>query len=46
MFYYYFLFFSFFFMFFSCFFILASQLNSDLLKSDPDLSNDYFATNY
>ena len=27
-------------MFFSCFFILASQLNSDLLKSDPDLSNE------
>ena len=23
-----------------CFSILASQLNSDLLKSDPDLSND------
>ena len=33
-------------MFFSFFFILASQLNSDLLKSDPDLSNDYFAANY
>ena len=27
-------------MFFSCFSILASQLNSDLLKSDPDLSNE------
>ena len=27
-------------MFFFIFFILASQLNSDLLKSDPDLSND------
>ena len=26
--------------FFSLFFILASQLNSDLLKSDPDLSNE------
>ena len=35
--------FAYFILLFFIFFYFASQLNSDLLSSDPDLSNDFWA---